>query len=649
MNHWSAEDIHQASETALSAAARAESERLLGSNPKSAEQSSGSVIDGRYLDVFIICPLSITNYDLASAVTRQIEASVVEALGVTRNAIFLVSKQSTNDLSASLLEASRVLDIEMKSSAFPFNRCFFVDDLNEAGQRLEMEDIVTLVAEFISLSIASDLSVLLRQNPAPFIGDPPHQSAYASFSWNRMTANTDKFIGSVSEYLARDVARFYLADTGGPSAHEGAARDSVRWFRENREKPINQIRIACGGLLEDADYKESEKSFDEFSKSVLTSVRFNFKAYRDLAEECLDMGLVELELLNEKMRKKKGAISDLLIKIMLEKTISKSTTKVSEPEIKRPWLLVVTLLLAGIASIGFWLERSNQQTAQSQNSGQIFLLGGALLILGAVVASFRKKIIQAPPITDEERHSFEELLRKERKAYDIEDKRLDIHLALFARLDRACMNLDLLKADLTRKREKEERDKFDFELLDDAAAKRFYENNYDNEKKRALFADLAAPSSNADSLHHAVFSYPRVRLFDYLLSFCRRQASFLKDYTLDQMCDISKSFTRSRLFLSPPFWNPMVTDAEERIVLVSASAKARELLADFLPSTLGTTRIKYSRDAGPGHAIVFVQIGYGVRVDELFLSTDSTLPQSGKSDQSPRGSAGDQPRSRGAQ
>jgi hypothetical protein len=615
----SLEQIMAAYHTMLGSAARMESHRLFRESA-GLESPPAAVIDGRRTCVFVVCPLSLTDYSRAVEVVRQIERRGIESVGITRNAIFLVSKEDSKGVLSDGDEAVGALDRDMRSVGFPFHRCFFVDTVNEDPVRLETDDVLTLVAEFVSLSVASDLSSLLRQNPPEYVGDGPHYRAYASFSWNHFPAIREEFAATLTDRLSDDIIRLCLEHGQQDEVLDGGAAD---WFGESIEsfqksQGPDGAANASKELFSDAAYKDAESRLNELSRSTLKSLKCNLATYRNFVDRCLESGLVQLELLREKMMELEGEVSDYLIKQMLRPT--KVTTTSTPARIKRAWGLFFLLLGSGLALTAYALVTGRQQIDKQKPEVLVIAGVGILLIVASVVVVMRKKVIPAEERRHTETLTYDRPLAESRKAYENEERNLHIHLKLFAQLDKACLSLDVLMADLSAPKRARALDKFRLDFLDRAAIKKFYEEEFNADKQAELFATLN--SQDSEGLHRALFSYPDARLIDFFRSFCRRHLSFVNEYSLEQIVEIVGSSGGLQSVPYAPFWNPLVRDGEERTILVSTDAGSRELLGNFFSSIPGMPSVVYTDKSGNGQGTI-VQVAYGVGVGALFERASS--------------------------
>ena len=139
-------------------------------------------------------------------------------------------------------EAAQILDRAMETGA-PFNRCFFVDEVDELGQTLDAAELIDTIAHFLVLSLASDVSTELRSKLPPHIGAGDPSGVFQVDRTQAAVLDLRRVDGVVLELGVgdggvREVGGLDLTvlDRGGLDAVVGQRHTSVRGAAEGGEQ-----------------------------------------------------------------------------------------------------------------------------------------------------------------------------------------------------------------------------------------------------------------------------------------------------------------------------------------------------------------------------------------------------------------------------
>ena len=554
-----------------------------------AEEALQSPVDGSRIETFVVAPLETESFQLAVNTSEVIDRCALDTVSGGRNAIFIVSRNLLSLDDVLQQQGALGLDQAMQGKAFPFNRCFFIDEVNELGQTLTIrEDVVDLIANFIALTIASELSDVLKNNPPPYDGTPGlHHKAYSSFSCNRIGFKKDGLIVGLSHHLAQDISQRLLVNEGPDAKMHGLLEQSVNWFRRSCLTVTEEFKAQSNGdgggsvapstAMEDrifhAAHLKAQKNLDVFTDGVFKSLAFNLGALRDFLDQCLECWLAELEQLADKVKAKKANIAELSIKAALR--IPRTITYEEEVYEEARWWQV--------------FNRKRQPT---------------------IVTRART----VPPA---------ETLREAFQEYSVMSKVLDIHSALFARLDMACVNIDIMKESLAPPPRVKSHSIFDLDLVDDDLIEKFYRSEEYNNREEDI--NEFVHSEEFTKFKNELFSYPGGtpgrRLFDY----CERCFHFVSGYGVEKICRLKRSFKEHKefLYLSTPFWKPLTSATGERVVIVCCDERSRFDLNNVLDIRNSPTSELYVKSQDPG-SITVIQISYGLRLQDVLLSLAPT-------------------------
>ena len=569
-------EVAQAYAVALSKRATAESERLLREN-----------IDASRLETYVVAPLQPDSCNLALSISRAVDNCALETVAGGRNAIFLTLKKLLSLQDEELHIAAENLDQAMQAKAFPFNRCFFIDDVNELGETLTLQaDIVDLVANFISFAIASNSSDVLRNNPRPYDGAGQHHTAYASFSCNRIRFGKDDLVNGLSEHLARDIAQHSSGKDVLEREFDGLLEPGLLWL-SNSFKAVEQQIIAgengrgngsnYGSFLDrrfsDMANEKTKNRLSEFTERACQSLQGDLKAFRAFLEQYLECWLIELEAYADSTRRLKREISQVSIKAILD--IPSHKTFIDEVPPERKWWHIFV--------------RKKMEPLRVERKAAVL-----------------------------PKDALEEVLVNHATLTKV----FDLHLALALGLEAVCINLDLLQQQLATTSEQKFNSIFDFELVDKELIGKFYNSTDYSSKEEDIkgFVSSAEFKRFMDSL----FVYPDGNPHQHLLTYCKRRFDFIKTYGIEKICNLRRVFREQKdfLYLSPPFWRPLSNATGEKLVVVACDDQSKFDLKSILDTRNSSTNEVFvtSQDAD---SISIIQISYGLRLRDVFLFPSS--------------------------
>jgi hypothetical protein len=577
------------------------------------ERLMGMVVKTDAINSFVILPMQKEACLHALEIAEGMKRGAAATIGGNRNAIFLTAKRLLSLNPGSFQSAAQTLDSAMSAvdREFPFNRCFFVDESNEQGQTISSEaELVELVARFVVLSIASDLSCEMQNSPPPYKGQGPHYQSYASFSCTTLSVNLQALVEIMASYLAQDISA-HLFEGGRRESPSGELwQKGVRWFEDSMKQPVkNSVNVGLNKIKGDEDYQDSESRLDAMTRQMCGSLGSDLDALQAFLDECLEQALLKLEARYLEMQKLKEEISQLLINILLDISCGQQTTEKERTVFKERMGWIIFFLIAAVA-----VTIVSLKTADGQATAAGIFAGVSLLVAAYLVYRFGKKPETLFSV-DNVVISCEEKLREKRAEYDKQNKILTIHMNLFNRLDLAHWNLTLIKDYAPEPPHKARENIFDLDIVDSELATYLYAQIYKN--KQAQIEAFITPA-RMDSFHLNLFSYPDRKLTDLLQQYCRQYFDDLRDLTLDQICDIKKTLTRQNdLFMTAPYWYPRMLGAEDKGLIVLLGKEQPHMKA-FFEGRFGAGRTRFVEGQNTSRATL-VQISYGLKMQDLFL------------------------------
>lgn len=559
---------------ALSKRAAAESQEVLP-----------GTIDGSRIETFILAAIEPDSLTLAKQCAKTIGKCARETVAGGRNAIFLSSRSLLSISDTARQQAAQDLDAAMCEPVFPFSRCFFVDDINEVGQTVtSIADVVDLIANFLALSIASDLCDVLQSNPPPYDGSRGLQhKAYASFSCNTLGFNKSTLIDGLAHRLACEIAGRLVSDGRIRNDHTALVAQSVSWFHENCRALEQQLRIQsdnngnAGGAetpqqsVVAAAQLSAERSLDQFLDGACDTLKYDFGALRDFIDQVLDQWLVELERLADEVKLKKAKIADLSIKSLL----GISSTVVYQTEfIERP---------------RWWQVFATPQTKIVEGTRSV-----------------------KPGVALTEAHREHAML----------NRILEIMIALFNRLDKICLNLDRLQHSLNKPDRVEFQSIFNVDLINDDLAREFYSSSEYQEKDSHIEQFVHSPEFI--SFRSELSRYPDGTPERYLFDYCKRCVQFVEGFNIVKICTLNRLFKgpRESLYVSPPFWKPVSLATAERVAIVLNGEQSKFDFRSVVDGRSNPTNEIYVENHDP-NTITLIQITYGLRVEDFFPTVHS--------------------------
>lgn len=574
-----------------------------------AERSGSMSVNFSRVESFVIAPLDAAGYEVAAEAARSLRLCSRGSVSGGRNAIFLLPRRASPSEFADLQAVCDSLDCDVQSE-LTFNRCFFIDELDESGQSVGPGDVVELVARFVSLAVASELSRHMRSVPPPYIGDGPTHKSYASFSCSTVGFDAQSLTRVLSSYLTSDICRRLFA-SNAPQLKEREWYGRVdAWLDKSLAEELVEPESAdLNDLNRDADYKRARERMEEFTRGACRSLRDNLRAYQGFLDRCLGRGVVRLEALSKQMKEIKGQINETEIMMLLGQTGR------GEPRtIKRT---VRHLALAGVLGGGglsaalAMLYVSNFQPEPRHWAG---IAVGSLLLLAGVLLAFYKKEYDdlIPPAAVS---PLEEKLRLLEAEYAEKNKLQNIHVELFTRLDLAYANLESLRRSVVEPELRRERSIFDVDIIDAELARKFYDEHYDAKED-----DVAGftRGDRSDKLYDDAFSMLGVKLTESMSRYCNDCFDRIGSYDLEHMFRLRESLGgyRELQTASSSFWYPKDPAESEKIVLASIPERSPDSVRGLLNNTFGAQNIRYVSGRDPFKATL-IQIAYGQRLNNV--------------------------------
>ena len=546
------------------------------------QDALAGTVDGSRIETFVVAPLEPDSLNLAKLCAKVVDKCARETVAGGRNAIFLASRGLLSLTDASRHQAAQTLDLAMCESVFPFSRCFFVDDVNEIGQTVTSRaDLVDLVANFISLSIASDLCDVLQSNPPPYDGSRGLQhKAYASFSCNTIGFNKSVLIDELTHLLASDIAGHLVSDRRIKNEHADLVAESVDWFHDDRRALEQELRkrnndgpqngealpqsvIAAASLA-------AERRLDQFLDRTCEMLKHDFGELRDFLDLVLDQWLVALEQMAEEIKRKKIKIADLSIKSLvgIPYTVVYKEEIVEQPR---------------------WWQLFRKPQTRTINRTQS-------LDPGMVLAEARRE-------------------------HSILTRILEIKIALYNRLDGLCLNLDRLKQSLERPTLIESQSIFNVDLVNDNLAQQYYSSAEYQDKDAHITQFIYSPEFNR--FRTELSSYPAGVPEVYLFHYCKRCFQFIESLTVEKICALKRLFKdhRGLLYFSPPFWKPVSLATGERLAIILSREEAKLDLRNVVDIRTSPINEIYV-NSNDSNNITLIQMTYGLKLADFISFAD---------------------------
>ncbi len=569
------EPISQAYTTPLSARAIAAAELTLRAK-----------IDTSRLESYVIAPLRGDALRVALGISRLIDEWALNTISGGRNAVFLIARRLLSLDNESLQAAAHELDASMKDkSRFPFGRCFFVDEVNELGQTVDREDdLMDLVANFVSLAIASELSEALRGNPAPYAGAPPHCAAYASFSWDRIHFDKDNFAKKLAVYLAQEVKQSLLKHRAPDITFEALIEQGTTLLKESiklaeqRPSSANSANNSSLKQIDEVEYQQRIRTLAEFMETVCNSVDHNLSLYQTFLDRYLEIWLFELESLADTAWRLKPGLAEASIRTMLNFTMQEPAPYLDEEP--RNWWQILTFRKPK------QVERIRFRSVAASTAAE-------------------SKLIEHSQLT----------------------RNLELHCALFTRLEAALINLGLFKERSLALSDQLSLSVFAHELVDDELASRFYHSPEYARRDSDISGFVSAPEFK--SFMNELFLYPGGDPVRYLNQYCRRCFDFVLDCKIEKIFDIRRQlgYRKELMCLSTPFWRPITASTGDKLTIFSCNSEESEinLRRIFDARNHGTATVLVQ--SSNADSISAVQIAYGVKLQDILFSADSAAPR----------------------
>lgn len=568
------------------------------------------------VESFVIAPLDAAHYKVAASAAGVLKRCSRTTISGGRNAILLLPDRTKRDAYDGLQTIAGTLDSDVRSELL-FNRCFFIGDTDEAGQSVSESDVVELVARFICLAVASDLSREIRSVPAPYVGDGPTHRAYASFSCSTIGFDPRRLIGTLSDYLASDICRGLFLTNGLNVDANGWPGRGADWWRESLEvKLAHPLNTELKELDQDDDFRIAKERLREFTLDACRALKGNMRALQRVLDHCLIGGVVPLEALSKEMKDIKKKINEIEIKILLN--VPEKLEQEPLVVTRRFWKWAIGLGAAGLLSIAAALFLGGFRRETGYLAVEVT---GAMLVLAGIVLAFLKRVDIVPP-PHAASLTLEEQLRRLKAEYAEKNKRQNIHVALFTHLDLGWANIDSLRSSVAAPVLRRERTVFDIDIIDDGLARKFYDEEY-----KTRDADITAftDEGHLTEIHQSVFSMFSFKLTHFVRKYCYGCFERLGNYDLEQLLQLRESLGgyRELQTVSSPFWYPKNPSESEKIVLAAIPARSMDGIRAVLNNSFRAQNVRYVHGRDRFKATL-VHIAHGQRLNNILGSVPIT-------------------------
>lgn len=656
---------------------------------KRTEQTPRFTVDTNGVDVFLVFPFDQKHCEQAIRISALLRECSSDGVSMTRNAIFLVSKKLLSLGVRNVQSALVTLNTAMQEVTFPFHRCFFVDEVNEQGQTITRPDeLFELVARFISLTVASNMSEEIKKHIPKYAGvDTGMHPVYASFSCSTIGFDADKFAGGLSQYLAKDIAQSLFRDSSTEVQTGDAVEKPAQWFKTNWITSSQKVedsdiegrlqrlvvegkfdleygtilgRLQSPGISMDdptpfSQYQEAEKNLDAYTHQVLPKRRGVLREYAGFLDESCRHNQVHMEAFKEEAEKEvKRKISGAHIAIICEIDPFKVTTPGYTIPRDNPWKwLGIALTILGIILLG-WKSLGIAGVAPViEVGGWIdYAVIGVMILVGIVLWLHKPdpKIIP-PSIVN---IFWLMILNMRRFMYKLYYELITIWLHLYLRLDWAYMNIGLLKNTFLSHNHGEQDEilgenemkligikgsadsrsylavkenvsryddtkspVYDLHLEDQELTQKYYAVKYGNAKAKDI--EMFVSPANMNNLHRSLFSYPAFKLCEYLMQYCNDKFKQVKEFTLEKMVELREELIEEQKSQPPssPFWNPISSANEEKVVIASLPSGHGDKLRNFVEGMFTGQSITFI-ETQPPEQVMLVQVSYGLQLWEVF-------------------------------
>lgn len=576
------------------------------------EEATGMNVFASRVESFIIAPLQPEQYDSTIQVARAVRECSKQTIGGGRNAIFLIPKITRPNAAGTRQRLAEEIDAEVKTNLL-FNRCFFVDEIDELGQTIGEEDLIELVARFVALAVASELAPSLRTNPPPYLGEGLHYRGYASFSCSNVGFDATRLIDSLSSQLAGDICHQLFANTGSKFDEGKWSEQAQRWFADSLKQPLSEpLNRDLADITVDADFILAKARLDEFTLSASQSLFHDTESFGRVLNKCMEQGMTELESQANEIKKTKKEVNELEIKIMLGIPCGRNVEQIASTTSVRPWPWIITLALLGLGIIVALIVITNGQLMEQKSLTSV----GSVLIIAAIVLMIvgqKREAVEAVVTAT----SCREELEKKKRLYGQQNKVQNIHLALFTYLDLAYANVEDLRRRTFRQDIERARGIFDLDLIDEELARNFYEQHYETRN-----VDIAsfAKGLHLQEIHRIMFSLFRTKIFDYLKEYCNQCFAKIRDYDLERVFRLRESLNGHRQLLPTfsPFWHPINSDSDKVVLALTSDDSSG--MRTLLRNTFGENKIHFV-DGKDSAVTTLVQIAYGQELKSILADS----------------------------
>jgi hypothetical protein len=549
-----------------------ESKEILGDNIK------------QNVDVIFVSSFHKNDFDLCLKYAKTLRSQLLKiGLESSFNAVFLIAKEILKLDENHLAENAATLERKMSQGEPVFNRCFFLDEINEATITLtDLDQLIELSAIYLDLAIASPMNTEIDKQFPMFFGNGSTKNAYASLSCNVIRISPE----NINSFLNTELSQRIWYEIHQPL--EGSANENkykinlLEWQNKFLKNQLSENNGASINELEDDKvFQHLKLEIMKLLASELQNQKFNPNNLRAFLDESLEKWLVNLEKYADIIKGEKKKLSEAIIRKLFP--IAPKSIQSLPP---RP------------------LKFCDRCRSWWRNL-------------------FKQKKPQIKPVQTNVGPDYDAIIKKITMDYETGVKKSNILTALFIFLDKIYINLELNKEHFLTVPEEA--------IISNASI--FYTEGLNSDLLRRLFAKEMQLENISDHIRNfsptlieefinELGKYPDGELQKIWNNLCSEIHHFNFNQ-LDILRKVKGIMPKGVFVFFKPFWNPVAKPDTEEFTIVSWGNSGQNYINELVELISLSGRV-LEVDSDNTTNISILQISFGLEIGK-FIEQSPTL------------------------
>lgn len=548
------------------------------------------------VDIFFISPFQQRDFDNcldAVNLIRNISARFGNECSL--NAIFILAQQLLEIEEQQITETALILDQKMSTHEPPFNRCYFIDEINENKNTLtRFQELTELLAIFLDLVVATPMNALVDKHFPPYSSYKSPKDAYASFSCNVFEISPEKLNVFFSEELARktwhdlNALNAQYQQTAYTNSQPNRLLEWQEWFIKGEN--LNQTSyLTIEELENDKDFIQAWEKIVTILVQELKDRLYDFSGFRYFLNDSLERWLIRLEKYSSDTKNTKKDIAEQIIRNLFP--------------LAPPQQVPIPVTI----------------TRKRETFGVRF----KLLLRRIFKRKSKNQLVASKPLDNSSSPTNEE--SEKSTAVSISDqltnhetclKKINVLTALFIYLDKICINLDLLNERFSPEKYEElsaSESIFQIDLLNSVMLNALFLEEIKNLDSRITFGNLS--ENGVDDFINELGKYLDGEAKKKWIDLCAQKIQFTHKQ-IDILRKANKIYPHLTFDVLKPFWNPIGKLPDEGFTAVLWGNRGENCNHDLFGSNSLNNELLVV-ESEKCDSISFLQISLGLELDKI--------------------------------